>query len=293
MPTAAGDVSLDLSGHVAIVTGANHGIGAGVARKLAEAGASVFITYLRLPVPTDIVGIDDGTRLRYAELQATASGHDVADLINAGGGAAQALEADLALVETVPDLFDKAEEVFGPVDILVNNADHCASDTFLPPSLAAGLSGGGDRRRQFTAASFDAHAAVNCRATGLMMAELARRHADRDRRWGRVVNLSSDGAPAFEGEISYGATKYATEAMSRAAALELGRLGITVNVASPGPIQTGYITPDNMDRIAERTPLGRVGTPEDVADVIRFLCSDHARWLTGQVLYVGGGWRMW
>lgn len=287
------EVRLDLSGHVAIVTGANHGIGAATAEKLAEAGASVFITFLRLPVPPDITGIDDGTRLRYAELQAAASGHDVATSIVARGGKAQASEADLAVAETVPKLFDQAEKVFGPVDIVINNADHCASDTFLPSSLAEGLSGGGDRKRPFTAASFDAHAAVNCRATGLMMAELARRHVDAGRDWGRVINLSSDGAPAFEGEISYGATKYAIEAMSRAAALELGRLGITVNVASPGPIQTGYITADNMARVAQDTPLRRVGTPDDVADVIRFLCSDHARWLTGQVLYIGGGWRMW
>jgi len=293
MPVDQSEVRLDLSGHVALVTGANHGIGAAIARKLVEAGASVFITYLRLPVPSDISGIDDGTRLRYSELQASASGHDVAASIVTAGGNAQAVEADLARPDSVPRLFDQAEEAVGPVDILINNADHCASDTFLPPSLAEGLSGGGDRKRPFTAEGFDAHAAVNCRATGLMMAELARRHVAAGRNWGRVVNLSSDGAPAFEGEISYGATKYAIEAMSRAAALELGSLGITVNVASPGPIQTGYITAENMALIAERTPLRRVGTPDDVADVIRFLCSDHARWLTGQVLYVGGGWRMW
>jgi 3-oxoacyl-[acyl-carrier protein] reductase len=134
---------------------------------------------------------------------------------------------------------------------------------------------------------------VNCRATGLMMAELARHHVAERRSWGRIVNLSTDGAPAFAGEVSYGATKYAVEALSRAAALELGALGITVNVVSPGPIQTGYITEGAMVRIAERTPLGRVGTPQDIADVVGFLCSDRARWLTGQVLYVGGGWRMW
>jgi 3-oxoacyl-[acyl-carrier protein] reductase len=293
MPVSADRVSLDLSGHVAIITGANHGIGAATAEKMADSGASVFLAYLRLPVPRDVSGIDDGTRLQYAEMQARASGEDVAALILARGGRAGAAEADLSRPEVVPRLFDLAEEALGPVDIVINNADHCASDTLLPASLIEGLSGGGDRKRPFTAESFDAHAAVNSRATGLMMAELARRHVEAGREWGRIVNLSSDGAPAFEGEISYGATKYAAEAMSRAAALELGPLGVTVNVVSPGPIQTGYITAENMARIADTTPLRRVGMPDDVADVIRFLCSEHARWLTGQVLYVGGGWRMW
>jgi 3-oxoacyl-[acyl-carrier protein] reductase len=72
----------------------------------------------------------------------------------------------------------------------------------------------------------------------------------------------------------------------------MGEYGITVNIVAPGPIQTGYITPDFETDIAKKTPLGRVGKPEDVADVIVFLASEQAHWLTGQLLYVGGGWRM-
>lgn len=82
------------------------------------------------------------------------------------------------------------------------------------------------------------------------------------------------------------------ESFSRAAAAELGSLGITVNLVALGPIQTGWIPPDHEQSIADRTPLGRVGIPEDVADVIVFLASHQARWLTGQLLYVGGGFRM-
>jgi 3-oxoacyl-[acyl-carrier protein] reductase len=102
-----------------------------------------------------------------------------------------------------------------------------------------------------------------------------------------------DGSPGFVGEVSYGASKFAPESLSRAAALELGPLGIRVNVVAPGPIQTGYISPDDEARIAQATPLRRIGTPDDVADVVRSLCTDHTRWLTGQILYVGGGWRVW
>jgi 3-oxoacyl-[acyl-carrier protein] reductase len=72
----------------------------------------------------------------------------------------------------------------------------------------------------------------------------------------------------------------------------MGKYGFTVNIVAPGPIQTGYIPPDSEIEIAKGTPLGRLGDPKDVADVIVFLASEQARWLTGQLLYVGGGWRM-
>jgi 3-oxoacyl-[acyl-carrier protein] reductase len=82
------------------------------------------------------------------------------------------------------------------------------------------------------------------------------------------------------------------ESYSRAAAKELGKYGITVNVVSLGAIQTGWITPDLETKISSETPLGRIGEPEDAADVILFLASEQARWLTGQMLYVGGGHQM-
>jgi 3-oxoacyl-[acyl-carrier protein] reductase len=125
-----------------------------------------------------------------------------------------------------------------------------------------------------------------------MIAEFARRYRDRGGNWGRIVNISSDGAPAFATEVSYGASKYALESFSRSAAQELGPLGITVNVASLGPIQTGWLAPQFEKRIGNRTPLRRIGTPQDVADVVLLLISEQARWLTGQVIYVGGGHRM-
>ncbi len=125
-----------------------------------------------------------------------------------------------------------------------------------------------------------------------MMAEYARRHVERGARSGRIINVSTDGAPGFSGEVSYGASKYALESYSRAAAKELGRYGITVNIVSQVPIQTGYITPELERELLPDIHLGRIGQPEDVADAIVFLASEQARWLTGQIPHVGGGHRL-
>jgi 3-oxoacyl-[acyl-carrier protein] reductase len=143
-----------------------------------------------------------------------------------------------------------------------------------------------------TAEKHDRHFAVNSRAVALMMAEYARRNIGRGANWGRIIIVSTDGASGFNSEVSYGASKHALESYSRAAAKELGKYGITINIASLGPTQTGWINPELERSLAAGTPLGRVGQPGDVADVIVFLASEQARWLTGQLIYVGGGWRM-
>jgi 3-oxoacyl-[acyl-carrier protein] reductase len=124
-----------------------------------------------------------------------------------------------------------------------------------------------------------------------MMAEFTRRHLKRGATWGRVINVSTDAADAHLGAVSYAATKHATESYSRSAAHELAKYGITINIVAPGPVQTGWLRPDQEAEIGRKTPLGRVGRPEDIADVIVFLATDEARWLTGQLLYVGGGWK--
>lgn len=285
------DVDAGLSGRVALVTGANHGIGAATAEALAQAGAAVLATYLRLaPAPGLDELNDGGARQRYAENQQRSADELVA-AIRSAGGRAESVEADLADPATPARLFDAAESALGPVEVLVNNAAHGAADTFLPAEHRSGLAAGGDTQRPFTADGYDRHVAVNDRAVGLLMAEFVRRHAARGATWGRIVNVSTDGAAVFPSEVSYGATKYAVESLSRSAAVELGRFGITVNIVSPGPIQTGYISAADEARVVAGTPLGRVGEPADVADVIRFFCSHQARWLSGQILYVGGGWR--
>jgi 3-oxoacyl-[acyl-carrier protein] reductase len=288
-----------LKDQVAIVTGANHGIGAATARALAAQGVAVFLTYLRFsPVAVDRGESRAGDvavpgRAMYRARQEK-SADEVVATIRREGGKAVAWEADLRDPATMPLLFDRAEAAFGPVSVLVNNAAHSSSDTFVPPDLLET-----DARAHtvydahpVSAASHDDHFAVNSRAVALMMAEFARHHVARGATWGRIVNVSTDGATSFPGEVSYGASKYALESYSRSAAAELGRYGITVNVVSLGPIQTGWITPELAESVARATPLGRVGEPEDAADAIVLLASHQARWITGQLLYVGGGHTM-
>jgi len=296
--TQKGQVMIDtgLRDKVVLVTGGNnpYGIGAATAKAFAAQGAKVFIQYFRPSSQTvEASKVSVPGEAFYRAQQAT-SADEVVRAIRERGSQAEALEADLSIPAVIPELFERVEKTFGPVQVLINNAAHCNPDTFIPQSQLSSDSRAVDGfpMRSITAESHNQHFAVNSRAVALMMAEFARRHIERGARWGRIINVSTDGASGFRSEVSYGASKHALESYSRAAASELGRYGITVNIVSLGPIQTGWIPPEMEQQIALAIPLGRVGQPEDVADVIVFLASEQARWLTGQLLYVGGGHQM-
>jgi len=288
-------IDTGLQDRVVLVTGGNHGIGAATAIAFAAQGAAVFINYLRIPVEgQEGEGPDDAAPWQgtpYA-LNRARSADWVLEAIRGAGGRAEAWEADLRDPATIPQLFDRAEEALGPVEVLVNNAAHCRPDALLPAAGGRALDGLGPPTATITPEGHDQHFAVNSRAVALLMAEYARRHIERRASWGRIVNVSTDGAFCFPGEVSYGASKAALEAYSRSAAMEMASYGITVNIVSPGPIQTGWISPELAEAEVPRIPLGRLGRPEDVAEVIVFLASEQARWLTGQKLYVGGGHTM-
>jgi 3-oxoacyl-[acyl-carrier protein] reductase len=294
-------VDPELQNRVVLVTGGNNprGIGAATARAFAAQGAAVFVHFFRQPVPEfvkseDPASSDTPSLAMYYACQRR-SAQEVVDSIRAAGGRATAWEADLADAGVIPQLFDHAEQALGPVEVLVNNAAIDEFDTFLP-----GKSEKKGNRCEVTglpvislsAESCDGAFAVNSRAVALLMAEFARRHITAGRRWGRIINVSTDGASGYPSNVSYWASKHAMESYSRAAAAELGPHGITVNIVSPGPIQTGWISPDLDARITPGIPLRRVGQPEDIADAIVFFASQQARWITGQLLYVGGGNRM-
>jgi 3-oxoacyl-[acyl-carrier protein] reductase len=282
-----------LEGRVVLITGANHGIGAATARAFASQGAQVFITYYRDTSPYSGKELAEareagvgGDRLHQAMQQRSAE--PLVREIRARGGVAVACEADLGVAEFIPTLFDLCEAKLGPVDVLVNNHTYCVLETFDPALVSDKESG----IHLLTAAGIDAHFAVNARGYALMMLEYLSRYLKRGAEWGRIINVSTDAAHAHVANVSYAASKHAIESYSRSAAAEIGKYGVTVNVVAPGPVQTGYIIPAAEADIAAGTPLGRVGEPEDVADVILFLASEQARRVTGQLVYVGGGWRM-
>jgi len=284
-----------LHGKVALITGANNplGIGAATAKAMAGQGAAVFITSFRRPSTTCASELDKARRAGTGgPLFYEAVGQEPPETIVRGieshGGHAAWFETDLADPAGVPALFDLCESRLGPVDVLVNNHAHWQPETFDPALVTAE----GYGMKLTNATLMDAHYAVIARASALMMAEYAKRHLKRAATWGRIINVSTDAADSHLGAVSYAASKHALESYSRSAAVELGKYGITVNIVAPGPIQTGWLSPGEETTIGGRTPLGRVGKPGDVADVIVFLASEQAHWLTGQLLYVGGGWKM-
>lgn len=290
-------IDTGLENRVVVVTGANnpYGIGAGVAKAFASQGARVLLHYFRTQRPTSsseasVNEATAGEAFYYA--QQAKPPDEVLLAIRETGGRASAWEADLSDAAVIPSLFDQAEEALGPVEVVVNNAAYWEADTFIPPNSELSnklVELWTDRPDAITAGSFDRMFAVNARAVALIMAEFAQRHIKRGADWGRIINVSTAGAYVFPSEISYGASKLALEGYTRSAAAELGQFGITVNAVSLGPVQTGWITPELEKEILPTIPVGRVGRPEDVADVIVFLASEQARWVTGQKIYVGGG----
>jgi len=265
---------LPLSGRVAIVTGANHGIGAATAQRLAELGADVLITYLRNTNPAS------GDVPAEYTTQRASDAADVVAAVESLGRRAIAAEADLADPATIPMLFDRAEASLGPVDIVVNNASGWIGDTFRvtdKDDLDRDVAG-------ITAATIDRVMAVDGRASALMIGEFARRLAARGGHWGRIVGLTSGGSSGFPGEVTYGAAKAAQVNYTMSAATELADLGVTANIVHPPVTDTGWVNDGVREFVARSRELTHVATPGEVAEVIGWLCTDEAKLVSGTVM---------
>ena len=232
---------------VAIVTGANFGIGAAIARRLAARDVAVLATDLQ-------VGDDTPGAL--------------------------AVAADLSDPEAPARLFDRAYAELGPVDILVNNASGWVQDTFTPATTDRF----GRPMQPVTAATFTRQFAVDAMAAALLIAEFARRHIERGGTWGRIVGLTSGGARGFPQEVSYGAAKAAQDNYTMSASVELADHGVTANMIHPPVTDTGWVTDEVRESVRESRDHVHVATPDDVAEVVDFLVSDAGALVSGNVI---------
>lgn len=233
------------------------GIGAAIASTLAQSGWDVAITFWR-PYDTSMPwGSDpEEVQLLRSNLQSL-------------GARTVAIEADLSLTDSPLHIFETAERNLGAITALVMAHCHSIDSDIVTTSIQ----------------SFDLHFAVNARATWLLVREFGKRFRGTPGT-GRLVSITSDHTA---GNLPYGASKGAMDRIVLAAAGEFKSLGITANVINPGATDTGWMTDKQIDLERCRVPLGRIGLPQDCANLVKFLCSKDGGWINAQLIYSNGG----
>jgi len=246
-----------LENKVAVITGASKGIGAGIAKHLAAAGASVVVNY---------ASAKDGADKVVAE-------------ITAAGGKAIAVQGNVTSEASVANLFEETKKAFGAVDILVNNAGVYKFGAI----------------EEINAEDF--HAQFNTNVLGLLLTTQGA-VKNFNQNGGSIINIGSAVSNiAPPGSSIYTATKGAVDAITHVLAKELSGKKIRVNSINPGMVETegthtaGFIGSDFETELVRTTPLGRIGQPDDIAEVAVFLASEESRWLTGELLLASGGVR--
>jgi 3-oxoacyl-[acyl-carrier protein] reductase len=249
--------AISLTGKIALVTGASSGIGAASAVALARAGASVFVHY----------------NTQKAEAEA------ILDQVRAAGSNGEAVQADLGTREGTESLCRFA--TLRTIDILVNNAGSLVKRT---------------RVLEFTPELWQQVMMLNLTSAFFLSQAVVRGMAERQA--GVIVNMSSVAARfgGGLGALAYSSAKAAVSTMTKGFTKEFASQGVRVNCISPGTIDTGYhqkfSTPDGLDGVRAATPIGRLGTPEEIADLVVFLSSDRATFIHGQTIEINGGFFM-
>ncbi|WP_157254157.1 SDR family NAD(P)-dependent oxidoreductase [Nonomuraea typhae] len=242
-----------LAGRTALITGAARGIGAAIATRMAAEGAHVALCDLDA----------EGARATLARIER-------------GGGKGIVQEADVSAAEAARAVVAQAAERLGGLDILVNNA----------------ATGARAKIRDYSLEDWDRVLAVNLRAP-FVLSQAAVEHLERSGA-GAIVNICSVAVIGFFGQIAYDASKGGLLSLTRALAVELGRNGIRANAVCPGFVDTAMADHGNLREIAAKQtatqPIARMGRPEEIAGAVCWLASDEARYVTGQALFVDGGW---
>lgn len=241
-----------LEGKVALVTGSSRGIGRAIADRLSNAGASLVINYVN----------QEG------------KARDLAAAIEQAGGRCLVVQADVAKAADVERLFNQSLEHFNRMDIVINNAGIRISKKIA----------------EVTEDEFDQFFSINLKGTFLVCQQAARRVES----GGRIVNISTTMTRMMVPDFGlYSASKAAVDQITRAMARELGARNITVNAVAPGPTNTDLFregkTTEQIEQMGQAASLGRIAEVHDIADVVAFLVSDDARWISGQTIHANGG----
>jgi len=253
-----------LTGKIAIVTGVSRlkGIGAAICKELAETGYHIFFTYWTEYDKEMPWGINLNEPMIIKE-----------ELIKLGVKVS-CMELDLTQFDAPEQLFSRVSEELGYPDILINNAAYSTNNDFST----------------ITAEELDKHYMINVRATTLLSSKFAQKFDKKS--GGRIVNITSGQFQGpMPGELAYATTKGAVDALTITLSAELAHLGITVNAINPGPTDTGWMTEVIKSELTPMFPFGRIGEPKDVAKMIKFLVSDEADWITGQIIHSEGGFK--
>jgi 3-oxoacyl-[acyl-carrier protein] reductase len=258
-----------LEGKVALVTGGGQGLGAAICRALAEAGAAVVVNYVE---DGDHVAGDRDAGDHVAgkgknRLQAEETARQL-------GSSAAICQADVRKLAETGAMLDWIVESFGKIDLVINNAGILRDRTLKKMSAE------------------EWHQVIETNLTGVF--NVCRSAVPLLSNGGRIVNLASiAGILGFFGQCNYAASKAGVIGFTKALSKELGYRGITVNAVAPGVVLTemGRSIPEEVrDEMLKQIPLGRFGEPEEIADAVMFLCSDMAKYISGQVIQVNGGW---
>lgn len=240
---------------IAVITGASHprDIGTAICRRLAADGVHIFFTHWH--ADRNWIG-------------------EFKDELLSMGIMCEEMTIDLSESQAAQTILRTVKEKLGVPSILINNAAHSTQDGYV----------------QLDAQTLDQHYAVNMRSTFLLCVEFARLFQQAHFTSGRIINMTSgQELGPMVGELAYAATKGAISAFTRTLAQELAPIGITVNAVNPGPTDSTWMNDEIRGYLLPKFPMGRIGSPEDVARVISFLASEEAQWITGQIIHSEGG----